>query len=154
MAYYPPLTVAGVATLVGIETLSTAAILGGAVLLYREQWVFGLALVLLGGFLTLGITLVLMRGLRGFLLERRGLPATARVVKAWLIRTDQVRKMPVDLTRLLLEVQPEGRAPYQAEANCFIRQPSRPKFSVGSLIQVRYDPNDKQRVVVTGTGSR
>jgi hypothetical protein len=155
MAYFPPLTGIGVLMLVVLEGLSSAAIVGGAVLLNNAQYLLGVGLVLVGIFLTLGSTLVLLRGLPGFLLTQRGRPATAQILKAWVIRKDVMKGVPVELTRLLLEVRPaeRGLAPYQAEANCFVTEPSKPKFTVGSFIQVKYSPGDKRRLVVTGTGS-
>jgi hypothetical protein len=155
MAYLPPLTGAGVAVLAGLEVLSTGGMVGGALLMMNDQLVAGLALVLVGVLLTLGGTLVLMRGLPGFILAQRGKPATAEILKRWVIRTDPVKGKPVELTRLLLEVRPAepGQAPFQAEANCFVTEPSKPKFSVGSFIQVKYSPEDKRKLVVTGTGS-
>jgi hypothetical protein len=154
MAYFPPLTAAGVVTLVVLEGLSSAAIVGGAVVMSNAQYWLGIGLVLVGIFLTLGSTLVLMRGLPGFILAQRGNPATARILKRWVIRTDVVKGVPVELTRLLLEVRPaeRGQAPYQAEANCFVTEPSQPKFTVGASIQVKYSPGDKRRLVVTGAG--
>jgi hypothetical protein len=151
MAYYPPLTLRGVITLVTFEVISTGAILGAIWLLNDQQWLLGVGLLLFGLFTALGNTLVLVRGLRGFIIVQRGQPATARILKLWLIRTDKLKGMPVELTRLLLEVRPDGRRPYQAEANCFITAPSKPKFQVGSLIRVKYNPDDPSRMVVTGT---
>jgi hypothetical protein len=154
MAYLPPLTALGVLVLVVLEGLSTAAILGGAALMTNAQYLLGIGLVLVGILLTLGSTLVLMRGLPGFILAQRGKPATAQILKRWVIRTNELKGRPVELTRLLLEVRPAepGLAPYQAEANCFVTEPSKPKFTVGSWIQVKYSPGDKRKLVVTGAG--
>jgi hypothetical protein len=154
MAYLPPLTAVGVAVLVGLEGVSSAALVGGVALMNNAQYLLGIGLVLVGLLLTLGSTLVLMKGLPGFILAQRGKPATAQILKRWVIRTNQVKGVPVELTRLLLEVRPaeRGAAPYQAEANCFVTEPSKPKFTVGSLIQVKYSPSDRGRLVVTGAG--
>ena len=53
---------------------------------------------------------------------------------------------------MLLEVRPAGGAPYTMEANCFVTAPSKPKFHVGRMIQVKYDPSEPRRVVVMAAG--
>jgi hypothetical protein len=89
------------------------------------------------------------RGLRGFMTAERGQPAPAEIKKLWIISAHQA-KVPYELTRLLLEVRPAGRVAYQTEANVFVTEPSKPKFQVGRMIRVKYDPNAPRQVVVTG----
>lgn len=151
IAYYPPLTVRGLVMLLALDVVYTAGLLGGAWLIYREQYLVGIALVLVCAFLTLGNVLVLSRGMRGFLTAQRGQPALAEIRKVWIISQHEAR-VPYELMRLLLEVRPAGRERYTTEANCFVTAPSKPKFQAGRTIQVKYDPAEPRRVVVTGAG--
>lgn len=149
MAYYPPLTLRGVALLFALDAVFLAGLLAGGWLLLQQQWIWGMVLILVCAFLALGNVLVLARGLRGFMISRRGEPAAAEIRQLWIISRHEAR-VPYELTRLLLEVQPAGRAPYLAEANGFILETSKPKFQVGRRVQVRFDPKDPRRVVLMG----
>jgi hypothetical protein len=151
IAYYPPLTVRGLIMLVALDVVFTAGLVGSGWLIYRGQYLAGIGLLLVCAFLMLGNVLVLSRGLRGFLTAQRGQPAAAEIRKVWIISQHKAR-VPYELMRLLLEVRPAGRAPYTTEANCFVTAPSKPKFHVGRLIQVKYDMNEPRRVVVVGAG--
>jgi hypothetical protein len=134
-----------------LEVIYTLGLLGAAWLLLQEQYVVGIIVLLVFVFLSVGNVLVLSRGLRGFMTAQRGTPAPAEIRKLWIIKAFDAR-VPYELTRLLLEVRPPGRAPYQTEANVFVRAPSKPKFQVGRIIQVKYDSGDPRQVVVTGAG--
>jgi hypothetical protein len=150
MAYYPPLAPAGLVLLVALEFVNAALLLGGGWLAWQGRWLPGVLLILLGAFLALGNTLVIMRGLPGLRLERRGVAARAEIRKRWVISQQRIRGEPAELTRLLVAVRPPGQPPYTAEANCFVSEKSRPKFEPGRIIQVKYDPADRRRLVVTG----
>lgn len=152
MAHFPPLSGAGIVMLVTFDLIGLAGVLAGAALVNRGQWPVGVVLFLAGAFFMLGNSLVFLRGLRGYLLVKRGRPASAEILKVWLIRTTKAGQQPVDLSRLMLRVCPPGEPAYNAEANVFISGKSRPKFQVGSMIRVKYDPLDRARVVVTGAG--
>jgi len=152
MAYYPPLRVLGGLLLGGLALLGVAAVVGGLLLFPRNRAEIGLILLVLGIVFAGANVWVLLRGLPGLVLSLRGRPAAAQVLKTWLIRTDQVQGQPVELTRMLMEVRPAGGRPYQAEANVYIRTVHKPKFAVGSVIAVKYDPQMPARVVVEGPG--
>ena len=59
---------------------------------------------------------------------------------------------PVELTRMLLEVRPDGGQPYQAEANIYVRVSRKPSFAAGQVIEVKVDKQSPQRVMVVGPG--
>ncbi len=52
------------------------------------------------------------------------------------------------LTHFMLEVQPEGREPFQAETTAIIAEASVPKYQPGSTITVKFDPDDIARVAI------
>lgn len=155
MAYYPPLRGWGVALLAALDLIGMAGLLMGMGLLVQSNWVLGGLLAAVAALFMAGNTLVLARGLPGFLLGLNGRPATARVLKTWLIRTDHVQGKPVELQRLLLEVQPPGGGrPYQTEANILVREARKPSFAVGKTIEIKFDPQTPHRVVVMGPGEK
>ncbi len=150
MAYFPPLSAGGVALLAAFEVVGSVGLLGGVLLLQRGALLAGGLVLAASALFSFANLWVLGRGLPGFLLSRSGHPAPAQVLKTWLIRTDQVQGQPVALTRLLLEVRPEGGAPYRAEANIYVREASQAKFAPGAQVRVKYDPHAPARVVVEG----
>jgi hypothetical protein len=150
MAYYPPLRGYGVVIFIVLDVFGLVGILGGSQLLQRGNWLVGMLVVVICALFTAANTLLLARGLPGYVLGLRGTPAQARVLKTWQIRTAQVRGEPVELTRLLLEVRPAGGRPYQAEANIYVREVSRQKFAPGAVINVKFDPTAPKQVVVVG----
>lgn len=58
------------------------------------------------------------------------------------------------LVHLLLEVRTPGREPFHAEAQWTVSRLQTSLFQPGSVIQVRYDPNDPTRVVFERAGAR
>jgi hypothetical protein len=151
IAYYPPLTMKGLILLAALDVVYLSGLLAGGWLIYRDQYVIGIVVLLVFLFLTAGNVFVMSRGLPGFQTAQRGQPAPAEIRKLWIISAHKA-KVPYELTRLLLEVRPAGQTPYQTEANVFVTAPSKPKFQVGRIIRVNYDPNEPRRVVVTGAG--
>lgn len=150
MAYFPPLSSAGIVLLAAFDLIGLAGLLGGVLLVQRGSVFVGALVLAVSALFTAANLWVLGRGLPGFMLSLNGRPAAAQVLKTWLIRTDTVRGQPVALTRLLLEVRPDGAAPYQAEANIYVREVSQAKFAPGAQVQVKYDPHAPARVVVEG----
>jgi hypothetical protein len=150
MAYYPPLNHWGVAMWAGLVLVGLGALLWGGLLIQRGAVAVGVLVMIVSALFTAANVLVLGRGLPGYLLSLRGRAAKALVLKTWLIRTARVSGQPVELTRLLLEVHPEGGRPYQAEANIYVRAVSKPKFTPGASIRVKYDPQAPDRIVVEG----
>ncbi len=152
MAYYPPLSVGGVAVLGGLALIGVAGLVGGALLLQQGNWPVGAVVVAVSALFTFANLWLLVRGLPGYMLGLRGRSTPAGVLKTWLIRTNVAQGQPVELTRLLLEVRPEGGRPYQAEANIYVRVARKLKFAPGQVIEVKVDKQSPQRVVVVGPG--
>lgn len=151
IAYAPPLSRFGLWVLITAMFVSLAGLLAGVRLLFSGRGPYGgieVALLLI----VFGLVHVFIfgRGLPGYLLEWRGQPAQARIVKSWPIRTYVVRGRNAYQRRFLLEIRLPQHPPYQTEANGVISEPSLRKFQIGSLVNVKVDPANRQRVVIMG----
>ena len=152
VGYAPPLTWVGVAMLVGFTALGGAAVGLGVMQLAAGRGVVGVVAIVLGGLWTLVNWVALGRGIQGFWLVQRGVPAEATIPKRWTIKTIKgpTEPRPVELVRFLLEVRPKGRGPYQAEANGMVRERSYERTQPGCELRLRYDPQDPTKVVLLG----
>lgn len=128
--------VAGVAVGVwftaGGQSMLGVALIAGSVLLARLNWrsLFG----------NLGMTA----------LYYWGRPARATIQKCWHVAEKRAGKdTHFQITRLLLNVEPQGEAAFQAETTCIVGQQSQAKFQAGAEVWVKYD-RQKENVVVTG----
>jgi len=50
--------------------------------------------------------------------------------------------------RLTFDVTPDSGDPFKAETQAAIADASRTKYSVGKMVYVRYDPNNKAQVAL------
>jgi hypothetical protein len=83
--------------------------------------------------------------IKGPELLRSGVPAQARVVSV----VDERTIGPVTRSRLGLQIQPEEGATFEVTVRvAFQTQESRARIKVGGTIPVRYDKDDRTRVVV------
>jgi predicted RNA-binding Zn-ribbon protein involved in translation (DUF1610 family) len=84
-------------------------------------------------------------------LHTEGLPATAKILTVQ--QTDIFKSMLNGKGMLMfftLEVQPDKEAPFNAEAKAFIGLPALDKYQPGTVLDVRYDPQDHTQVSVEG----
>lgn len=152
VGYAPPLTWVGVAMLVVFTAMGGAAVGFGVMQVAAGRVLVGGVAIILGGVWTIVNWVALGRGIRGFWLVHRGLSAEATILKRWSIKTIKAptEPLPVELVRFLLEVRPEGRSPYQTEANGMVRQRSYERTQPGCVLRLRYDPQDPSKVVLLG----
>src|SRR5262249_46983842 len=84
-------------------------------------------------------------------LRNHGPPAIGKVVTA---QATDIFRPTVEgravLMAFTLEVQPEGEAAFSAEANVLVGLAAVEKYQAGTLLDVRYDPQDRARVAVEG----
>ena len=151
IAYAPPLSRFGLYMLIVAIFISLASLLAGARMLlsWRQpgtEPLIALFLIVFGLF----NVFIFGRGLPGYLLEWRGQPAQATIVKSWPIRTFIVRGRNAYLRRFLLEIHLPHQPPYQTEANGVVAETSLRKFQIGSPVNVKVDPANRQRVVIIG----
>lgn len=149
----PPLSRVGLGILLVAMFVSLAGFLAGIRLLFSGPGPYGdsdigvaFLLIVFG----LVHVFIFARGLPGHLLEWRGQPAQACIVKSWPIRTYVVRGRNAYQRRFLLEIRLPQHPPYQTEANGIVSEPSLRKFQIGSLVNVKVDPANRQRVVIMG----
>ncbi len=76
-----------------------------------------------------------------------GVDATATIVQT---RDTGVRINNNPQVGLLLQVQPPGGVPFQAEVTKTVSIVQLPMFQPGAQVQVKYDPSDTSRVAVIG----
>ncbi len=81
-------------------------------------------------------------------LLEKGIPAAAIVLQ---IRDTGVTINENPQVEFLLEVRPEGRAPYQAQTTALVSRLSVPKYQPGAVVKVLFDPQDPSRVALVGT---
>jgi hypothetical protein len=74
-----------------------------------------------------------------------GVPAEATVVQIWDTGVT-VNEDPV--VGFLLEVHPDGAAPFQAKTKARISRLAIPRVQPGSRLRVLYDPKDESRVAL------
>ena len=151
IAYAPPLSRFGLFVLIVAIFMSLAGLWAGARMLlsWRQpgtEPLIALVLIVFGLF----NVFIFGRGLPGYLLEWRGQPAQATIAKSWPIRTFMVRGRNAYLRRFLLEIHLPQQPPYQTEANGVVSEESLPKFQIGSQVNVKVDPANRQRVVIIG----
>ncbi len=79
-------------------------------------------------------------------LSARGAVATARVVAAQPMEITVNGDNPV--MSCVLEVHPEGGAPFAAVAKAAIARSSVDKYAPGTLLYVKYDPQDPTQVMI------
>jgi hypothetical protein len=83
--------------------------------------------------------------LRGPELLRSGIPTEAKVVSV----VDERTIGPVTRSRLTLEIHPGGGAPFEVTTRvAFPTAAARSRVKVGGTIPVRYDKDDRTRIVV------
>jgi len=75
-----------------------------------------------------------------------GEPAQALILRSWEMGINVNGNNPA--LGLWLEVRPNNRAPFQAEAKGIVSGYSLAKFQPGQTVQVRFDPNDNTRVAI------
>lgn len=84
-------------------------------------------------------------------LHAYGRPATGRIVAA---QATDIFRQTIEgravLMAFALEVQPDSETPFAAEAKAIIRLSAVDKYRAGTLLDVRYDPQDRARVAVVG----
>jgi len=72
-----------------------------------------------------------------------GFPASAKILDIedthWTVNDDPV-------VSFLLEIQPEGKQPYQARTKIVISRVKVAQFQPGAIVPVRIDPKDSARV--------
>ncbi len=56
--------------------------------------------------------------------------------------------------KLTLEVRPQGRQPFRAEARKLVAGFAAPQYQPGAVVEVKFDPSGPRRVVVTGDAAR
>jgi hypothetical protein len=78
-------------------------------------------------------------------IRETGRIGTARVLKIWSVGI-VVNGNPVIGFRL--EVRADGVAPFVAETKALINQLDIPRIQPGTVLAVRYDPNDHKRVAL------
>ena len=78
-------------------------------------------------------------------LMQTGVPAQATIVRIWETGV-QVNMSPQ--VGMLLEVQPPGQPPFQAETKTVISQLMIPQFQPGAIVPVKYDPTDNSKIVL------
>jgi uncharacterized Zn finger protein (UPF0148 family) len=84
-------------------------------------------------------------------LHSHGRPATAKLVSAQA--TDIFRPTlegRAVLMSFAVEVQPEGETPFAAEAKVLVALSAVAKYRPGTLLDVRYDPQDRAQVSIEG----
>jgi len=89
---------------------------------------------------------------RSFLRSRReaqllqtGMDAEAKILE--IIDTGNIsNNKPV--CRIILEVRPAGEAPFSAEVQKVLSAVHLSKYPEGSMVPVKYDPQDRSRVLV------
>jgi hypothetical protein len=152
VGYAPPLNWLGLAMLLGYTALGVAAITWGASQIGAGRGALALVVLVAGALWVLINWLALGRGLRGFWLAQRGVPAEAVIRKRLTIRTTKAagEPQPVELVRFLLEVQPRDRAAYETEANGMVRYRSYARTQPGCRMRLKYDPHDPMKVVLLG----
>lgn len=75
-----------------------------------------------------------------------GIPAQAKVIAYYDLNVKVNGDNPFVL--LFLQVIPGLKDPFYAEAKGVVKDTSVPKFQPGSMISIKYDPNNPERVVV------
>jgi hypothetical protein len=75
-----------------------------------------------------------------------GEPAQALILRSWEMGINVNGNNPA--LGLWLEVRPNNRAPFQAEAKGIVSGYSLAKFQAGQTVWVRFDPNDNTRVAI------
>ncbi len=101
---------------------------------------------LLGGLsMLLMIAIPLFSGLRNREVRGEGLPAQAKILNIWDTGTT-INQNPV--VGLLLEVQPPGGSPFQAETEQLISRLRIPMIQPGMEVAVRYDPHNQAVALV------
>lgn len=83
-------------------------------------------------------------------LQKRGLPASAIILEARDTGTTVNRNPKVNL---LLEIQPEGGAPYQVRATPVVSRLQASLLQPGTAVEVKIDPRDKKRVALASVTS-
>ncbi len=76
-------------------------------------------------------------------LEKTGLPAEATILQ---IRDTGMTLNNDPVVDFMLEVRPEGKAPYRAKTRMPISRLEIPRFQPGAVVRINYDPNDPSRV--------
>jgi hypothetical protein len=84
-------------------------------------------------------------------LDSYGRPAMGKIVAA---QATDIFRQTIEgravLMAFVLEVQPDGAPPFAAEAKALVRLSAVDKYRVGTLLDVRYDPQDHARVAIVG----
>ena len=152
VGYAPPLNWLGVAMLVGYTVVGVGAIVWAAAQIVAGRALLGVVTLAVGVVWVLLNWMVLGRGIKGFWLTYRGVPAEAVIRQRWTIRTMKAagEAQPVELVRFLLAVQPQGRAAFETEANGMVRHRSYERTQPGCRMRLKYDPSDPTRVVLLG----
>lgn len=116
-----------------------------AVLFFMEKpaaYLLAAALVLVPG----AVYLLLFRPFfRAEALEQRGVPAAATVLELWDTGWTINENPQVGLR---LEVRPPGDMPFEARTKAVVSRLMVGQIRPGAVLEVRYDPKDKRRVVV------
>jgi hypothetical protein len=74
-----------------------------------------------------------------------GSPATARVLKIW---DAGIKLNGNPVVGFRLEIRADGIAPFVAETKALINYLDIPRIQPGTVLAVRYDPNDHKRVAL------
>lgn len=74
-----------------------------------------------------------------------GEPARAKILRMWDTGTTLNDDPKV---KFLLEIQPSGRDPYQAEVKCYVSRLSLPQVQPGNVIAVKIDRQDATRIAL------
>jgi hypothetical protein len=107
---------------------------------------FGLAITAVTGFIMWKVFSGVMKGAQQQQqLLAMGHPANGRILQlldtgTWINNNPQVR--------IIVEVHPPGRAPYQAECTMVVSQLAIPRVQPGSAVHVRFDPMNPARIAL------
>ncbi|MBA3806570.1 MAG: hypothetical protein H0X14_12775 [Acidobacteria bacterium] len=74
-----------------------------------------------------------------------GEPAQAKILRMWDTGTTLNDNPKV---KFLLEIQPSGRAPYQAEVKCYVSRLRLPQVQPGNVIAVKIDRQDATKIAL------
>lgn len=79
-----------------------------------------------------------------------GESARATILKVWETGAAVGSVNPDPQLGMLLKVQPTNAPTFQTQADVYVKVWDVPQFSVGAIVNVKYDPKDTRRVAVEG----
>jgi hypothetical protein len=114
----------------------------------------GLVVLLIGGGIFATFYFV-FKAVLGPEVERRKLLESGEPAEATILAvtdTGVTVNQIYPVVKVLLEVRPQGRQPYQVETKMILNRMDIPQIQPGKVVQVRFDPRNPEKVAVVGVG--